>query len=128
MTQQVLTSRDAELRLDGIGVAKAKDVSLQLQADLPEDTALGQNSRTYVYGLRSYSGSATLLYDRSSQVSTILQQALTADDTARNLELILLDRNVRGTVLFGSVGMSVSVGDLVQVPVGITFNEISGTV
>ena len=109
-------------------MAKARDVSLQLQADLPEDTALGQDSRTYVYGLRSYSGSATLLYDRSSQVSTILQQALTADDTARSLELILLDRNVRGTVLFGSVGLSVSVGDLVQVPVGITFNEISGTV
>ena len=125
---QVLTSRDAELRLDGIGVAKARDVSLQLQADLPEDTALGQDSRTYVYGLRSYSGSATLLYDRSSQVSTILQQALTADDTTRSVELILVDRNVRGTVLFGSVGLSVSVGDLVQVPVGITFNEISGTV
>ena len=125
---QVLTSRDAELRLDGIGVAKARDVSLQLQADLPEDTALGQDSRSYVYGLRSYSGSATLLYDRSSQGSTILQQALTADDTIRSLELILLDRNVRGSVLFGSVGLSVAVGDLVQVPVQVTFNEISGTV
>jgi len=125
---QVLTSRDAELRLDGIGVAKARDVSLQLQADLPEDTALGQDSRSYVYGLRSYSGSATLLYDRSSQASTILQQALTADDTIRSLELILLDRNVRGSVLFGSVGLSVAVGDLVQVPVQLTFNEISGTV
>lgn len=128
MVASVLTSRDAELRLDGIGVAKARDVSLQFTADLPEDTALGQDGRTYVYGLRSYSGSATLLYDRSSQVSTILQQSLTADDTPRSLELILLDRNVRGTVLFGSVGMAVSVGDVVQVPVQVTFNEISGTV
>lgn len=128
MVASVLTSRDAELRLDGIGVAKARDVSLQFTADLPEDTALGQDSRSYVYGLRSYSGSATLLYDRSSQVSTILQQSLTADDTPRSLELILIDRNVRGTVLFGSVGMAVSVGDVVQVPVQVTFNEISGTV
>lgn len=124
----VLTSRDAELRLDGIAVAKARDVSLQLQADLPEDTALGQDSRSYVYGLRSYSGSATLLYDRSSQVSQVLQQALTADDTPRTLQLILLDRNISGTILFGSVGLSVAVGDIVQLPVGITFNEISGTV
>ena len=124
----VLTSRDAELRLDGVAVAKARDVSLQLTSDLNEDTALGQDSRTYVYGLRSYSGSCTLQYDRSSQVSTILQQALQATDAARTLSLILLDRNISGSVLFGQVGLSVSVGDIVQVPVSITFNEIDGTV
>ena len=124
----VLTSRDAELRLDGVAVAKARDVSLQLTSDLNEDTALGQDSRTYVYGLRSYTGSCTLQYDRSSQVSTILQQALQATDTARTMSLILIDRNIGGSVLFGQVGLSVAVGDIVQVPVSITFNEIDGTV
>lgn len=125
---QVLTSRDAEVRLDGIGVAKARDISLQLSADTLEDTALGDDSRSFTYGLRSYSGSCTLLYDRSSPVSQILQGQLTADDTIRDLQLILLDRNIRGPVLFSSVGLSVSVGDVVQVPVSVTFNAISGTV
>jgi hypothetical protein len=124
----VLTSRDAEVRLNGIAVAKCRDIQLQLSADLPEDTALGQDSRTYVYGLRSYSGSATLLYDRSSPVSLVLQRALQADDTTSTLDLILLDRSISGTVLFSSVGVGVSVGDIVQVPVQMTFNEIDGTV
>jgi hypothetical protein len=124
----VLTSRDAEVRLNGIAVAKCRDIQLQLSADLPEDTALGQDSRTYVYGLRSYSGSATLLYDRSSPVSLVLQRALQADDTTSTLDLILLDRSISGTVLFSSVGVGVSVGDIVQVPVQMSFNEIDGTV
>jgi hypothetical protein len=124
----VLTSRDAELRLDGVAVAKARDVNLQLTSDLNEDTALGQDSRTYVYGLQSYSGSCTLQYDRSSACSTILQQALQATDADHDLQLILIDRSIGGTVLFGQVGMSVSVGDIVQVQVSLTFNEIAGTV
>lgn len=124
----VLTSRDAELRLDGTAIAKARDVSLSLTADLSEDTALGQQSRTFVYGLRSYSGSCTLQYDRSSHASTILQQALQATDADHDLQLILIDRSIGGTVLFGQVGVSVSVGDIVQVQVSLTFNEISGTV
>lgn len=128
MAAAVLTSRDAEVRLNGIAVAKCRDIQLQLSADLPEDTALGQDSRTYVYGLRSYSGSATLLYDRSSPVSLVLQRALQADDTTSTLDLILLDRSITGTVLFSSVGVGVSVGDIVQVPVQMTFNEINGTV
>jgi len=124
----VLTSRDAELRLDGVAIAKARDVSLSLTSDLNEDTALGQDSRTYIYGLRSYSGSCTLQYDRSSQASTILQQALTATDAEHDLQLILIDRSIGGSVLFGQVGMSVSVGDIVQCQVSLTFNEIAGTV
>jgi hypothetical protein len=124
----VLTSRDAELRLDGVAIAKARDVSLSLTSDLNEDTALGQDSRTYIYGLRSYSGSCTLQYDRSSQASTILQQALTATDAEHDLQLILIDRSIGGSVLFGQVGMSVSVGDIVQCSVSLTFNKIAGTI
>jgi len=124
----VLTSRDAELRLDGTAIAKARDVSLSLSSDLNEDTALGQDSRTFVYGLRSYSGSCTLQYDRSSQASSIIQQILNASDADHDLQLILLDRSIGGTVLFGQVGVSVSVGDIVQVSASITFNEISGTI
>jgi hypothetical protein len=124
----VLTSRDAELRLDGTAIAKARDVSLSLTADLNDDTALGQDSRTFVYGLRSYNGSCTLQYDRSSQASSIIQQGLSATDADHDLQLILLDRSIGGTVLFGQVGVSVSVGDIVQVSVSITFNEISGSI
>ena len=124
----VLTSRDAEVRLDGIGIAKATQISLQLSSDTPEDTALGDQNRSYVYGLRAYSGSMTLLYDRTSPVSQMLQQHLTADDTIRDLELILLDRNIRGPVLIQSAGISTSVGDVVTCPVSVVFNSLSGTV
>lgn len=128
MASNVLTSRDAELRLDGVAIAKARDVSLSLTADMNEDTALGQDSRTYVYGLRSYSGSCTLQYDRSSSSSTILQQALKKTNDEHSIELILIDRSVSGDVLFGQVGLSVTVGDIVQVSVSITFNTIDGDV
>jgi hypothetical protein len=69
-----------------------------------------------------------LQYDRSSQASTILQQALTATDAEHDLQLILIDRSIGGSVLFGQVGLSVSVGDIVQCSVSLTFNEIDGTV
>lgn len=124
----VLTSRDAEVRLDGIGIAKARDISLQLSSEIPEDTALGDRVRSYVYGLRAYSGSMTLLYDRSSPVSQLLQQQITTDDTIRDLELILLDRNIRGPVLIQSTGLGTSVGDVVSCQVSVVFNAISGTV
>lgn len=128
MASNVLTSRDAELRLDGVAIAKARDVSLSLAADMNEDTALGQDSRTYVYGLRSYSGSCTLQYDRSSSSSTILQEALKKTNNEHSIELILIDRSVSGDVLFGQVALSVAVGDIVQVSVSITFNTIDGNV
>jgi hypothetical protein len=70
----------------------------------------------------------TLLYDRSSPVSQLLQQQITTDDTIRDLELILLDRNIRGPVLIQSTGLGTSVGDVVSCQVSVVFNAISGTV
>jgi hypothetical protein len=53
---------------------------------------------------------------------------LAATDAEHDLQLILIDRSIGGSVLFGQVGMSVSVGDIVQCSVSLTFNEIAGTV
>jgi hypothetical protein len=128
MASNVLTSRDAELRLDGVAAAKATDVNLTLASDLLEDTALGQKKRTRVYGLRDYSGSCTLLYDRSSQAGIILRQAIDATDEDHEFMLYLIDKNIGGTVLFGQVNMSAQVGNIVTLQVSISFNEIEGNV
>ena len=128
MASSVLTSRDAELRLDGVAVAKATDVSLTLTSDLMEDTALGQKKRTRVYGLRDYNGSCTLLYDRSSPPGAILRQAIDATDENHEFTLYLIDRSISGTVLFGQVTLSAEVGNIVTLEVSISFNEIDGNV
>jgi hypothetical protein len=126
MSSNVLTSRDAELRLDGVAAAKATDVSLTLASDLLDKTTLGQKTRTRAYGLRDYSGSCTLLYDRSSQAGMILRQAIDATDEDHEFMLYLIDKNIGGTVLFGQVNLSAQVGNIVTLQVSISFNEIEG--
>ena len=54
----VLTSRDAEVRLDGIGIAKARDISLQLSSETPEDSC-SEMSRALAIAMPSRRTSAS---------------------------------------------------------------------
>ena len=127
-SSRVLTSRDAELRRNGVAIAKARDVSLVLATDTNDDSGLGQNLRTFVYGMATFNGSCLLQYDSSANVSAILQDRLNNVDTEDDFYLWLIDRKIGGKALFPSVGISVTVGGIVEVPVSLVFNTMEGTV
>tara|TARA_Y100001938_G_C8092120_1_gene435674 strand:- start:2997 stop:3428 length:432 start_codon:yes stop_codon:yes gene_type:complete len=74
------TGSDATLLLGAEELAKVKQYSFSASAGLLETTSLGDNSRTFTYGLRTYTGSATLIYykqdDNSNDASTLLKSII----------------------------------------------------
>jgi len=108
-------------------IAKVRDVRLDINRDALETTGVGQTDRTYAYGIRSTSGSGTLLYDPDDTATTdLMQQVLEDSETLSGLQLVLNNASSEGTisgdVLITTVGPSVSAGDLISVPISFTFS------
>lgn len=59
---KIYTGKDGILRVGDTDQVKVTNWSLQAEMDVLETTALGDDDRSYVPGLRSYSGTASLLY------------------------------------------------------------------
>ena len=124
----VKTAATAELQFRGAVIGKVRDVSLNINRDALETTGIGQADRTYAYGIRSTSGSGTLLYDSSDTATRNLMNQLLSDSQSLSSIKLVLDTattlgTIEGNVVVTQVGVSVSVGDLVSVP--INFN-VSG--
>lgn len=78
----VLTSTTAELRYEGVKVAKCREISLSFNRDALETTTLGSWDRTFIAGLRGTTGSAVLLYDPLDTTTTPMLNAVLADNSA----------------------------------------------
>jgi hypothetical protein len=123
----VKTSATAELRLDGTAIAKVRDVSITFARDALETTGIGQNDRTYAYGIRGTTGSGTLLYDAADTATRAVINRLLNDSTSTNSISMVLDTStsdgtITGDALITQAGTSVSVGDLVSIPISFTFS------
>lgn len=129
----IKTGATAELRFEGFAVAKVRDVSLSITRDALETTGIGQHDRTFEYGVRSTSGSGTLLYDDADTgTRNLMNRILSDQDIKSNLSLVLDAGKALGTVsgdvILTQVGISVSAGDLVAVPITFTVSgKPSGT-
>lgn len=125
----VKTAATAELQFAGAVIGKVRDISLNINRDALETTGIGQTDRTYTYGIRATSGSGTLLYDSSDTATRGIMNELLSDTGAISKVKIVLDTattttgTIEGDVVVTQVGVSVSVGDLISVP--ISFN-VSG--
>lgn len=123
----VKTSATAELRYDGTAIAKVRDASITFTRDALETTSLGQLDRTYAYGLRGTTGTGTLLYDSTDTATAAVINRLLNDSESLNTISMVLDTNatagtITGDVLLTQAGASVSVGDLVSIPISFTFS------
>jgi len=123
----VKTGATAELRFDGTAIAKVRDVSVTFARDALETTGIGEADRTYAYGIRGTSGSGTLLYDASDNATVNVINRLLSDSTNLNSIQMVLDTStsegtITGDALVTQAGTSVSVGDLVSIPVSFTFS------
>ena len=118
-------------------VAKVRDWSINLQHQPLDTTTLGDKDRVKTHGLRSYTGSGTLLYytDDSSNLDAILDQTFHKNDKTDSsatdfgqgadppnapvkLELAIAEGSTsRKLVLFAyitSVNITCSTGEVVQ--------------
>lgn len=109
-------------------VAKVRDISLNVNRNDLETTGIGERDQTYCYGIRGTSGSGSLLYDSSDPATrAVLNHILNDTDDLLTIRLILdtasADGTITGPAVITATGASVSVGDLISVPVSF---KISG--
>jgi len=125
MTAKVFSGKDGQLLVGDVPIGKVVDWSFEGQNETLETTTLSDTSRTYIYGLKGYSGSATLLYYKDDgggfNVKPLLDAAIAG--TTVNLKLRLADvtnREVFLTALITSYSTGVSVGEVVRMQFSFT--------
>lgn len=121
----IKTAATAELRYNGAAVAKVRDMTLTINRDALETTSIGQLDRTYEEGVRSSSGSGTLLYDTSDSGTRDLMNRILSDSGSQSDLTIVIDGSsslgtLTGNMIITQVGISASAGDLVTVPISFT--------
>lgn len=121
----VKTAATAELQFEGVAIGKVRDVSLNINRDALETTGIGQLDRTYAYGIRNTTGSGTLLYDSENTATRNIMNSLLSDsENLSNVKLILDTSTslgtIEGQIVVTEVGVSVSVGSLISVPISFT--------
>jgi hypothetical protein len=81
------TGKDGTLSIAGSNQIKVINWSIQAELAMLETTTLGDNDQNYTPGIRSYSGSATLLYyvdnagrnDAATQVQRVISTGAPSD-------------------------------------------------
>lgn len=130
----VKTSATAQVQFRGTAaeayavVGKIKDIRFDIKRDALETTGIGDTDRNYRYGIRSTSGSGTLLYDPENAAAVSMVSRILSDaEDVSGIKMILNTASVVGTLsgdaLITSVSPGVSVGDLVTLPVQFTISN-----
>lgn len=122
---QIFTGRDGRLLLGSDTLVKVTNWSLQADLETLETTTLGDSQRSYVPGVQSFSGSASLLYyidtDNTNDASTLLRKLVKTSGVASTDTVTLTLRlagdtgnnDVTITAYITSVSIGASVGELV---------------
>ena len=123
----IKTASTAELRFNGSAIGKVRDVTLNINRDALDTTGIGQADRTYAEGIRNSSGSGTLMYDDANTATRNVMNSILADAGGTSEVTLVIDGStalgtIAGSVVLTQVGLSVSVGSLVSVPISFNFS------
>jgi len=123
---KIFTGRDGRLLLGSDTLVKVTSWTLQADLETLESTTLGDAQRSYVPGVQSFSGSATLLYyidtDETNDASTLLRKLVktsgvsSSDTVTLTLRLAgdLSNSDVTLTAYITSASIGASVGEIVS--------------
>lgn len=110
----ILTGTTALLRYQGSRIGRCRSISLSIEREALPTTKQGDLDRTFIAGLRSTSGSASLFYDPNDQATAaLLDKAYDDDSTLPSLEMVFDlpgDRKVSASVVITNITMSASYG------------------
>jgi len=123
---KIFTGRDGRLLLGSDTLVKVTSWTLQADLETLESTTLGDAQRSYVPGVQSFSGSASLLYyvdtDNTNDASTILRKLIKTSGVA-STDTVSLTLRLAGdssnnqvtlTAYVTSVSIGASVGEIVS--------------
>ena len=126
------TGIDGALYVDDVKVARVSSWSFSGQAETLETTSLGDFARDYVYGVQSFSGSATVFYyenaanqiEGKSLLSDVIRTTETPAEPTHVLDLRLGNgsktRNVKFKCALNSVDVSAATGEIIQSQISFT--------
>lgn len=84
----VLTTKDAVIKCDGTSLGKVVSASINISQEPVETTTVAVFYRTFIPGVKSASGSVTLLYDpNDAKAVTLLQSVLNGTSFVLSLTL-----------------------------------------
>ena len=126
------TGIDGCLYANSVKIARVSNWSFSAEADTLETTSLGDYARDYVYGVQSFSGSATIFYyeNDSNQIegktllSDLIRTTQTPTEPTHELELQFRNGSVNRSVKFkcalNSVQIAASTGEIITAGIDFT--------
>jgi hypothetical protein len=129
------TGKDGILTIAGVDQVKVTNWSLQAELDMLETTTLGDEDRFYTPGIRSYSGSATLLYyeDAGGRNDAAIQIRRVVSTGAPSIAPIPFIFNLGGKTItingyITSASYGATVGEVVSAQISFRGNGVAAGV
>lgn len=123
----IANSIHGEVRFQGVKVAKARSIDYQIQRGMLPTTGIGEADDEHAYGIRSTSGSCTLLYKTDDPATVALMSRIFDDgEQFDDLQMIIhrgTGKAISGPALINSLGIASSVGDNTQISVSFLINS-----
>jgi len=126
------TGIDGALYVDDVRVARVSEWSFSANADVLETTSLGDFARDYVYGVQSFTGSATIFYYENASnliegrtlLTDVVRTSQTPTEPTHVLELRLsggsTNRAVKFKCALNTVEITATTGEIIQANVSFT--------
>jgi hypothetical protein len=122
------SGKDGTLTYSGSLVAKVSNWSFSASVDTLETTAISDTDRSYVPGLRQYSGSATVFYYEDSSGTApkaLLEKIVSTSAVSESAVAIKLGwgttKYIEGNVIITSGELNCAVGEVMQATIQFQF-------
>ena len=118
------SGKDGTLTYNGSSVAKVSNWSISSTVDTLETTILTESDRSYVPGLRTISGSATIFYYDDAPVSLLERVVKTAVVNESDILTIKLGwgaKLIQGACIITSAELNCAVGEVMQASIQFQF-------
>ena len=118
----VYSGKDGQLEFDSNVVGRIRSWSLQASYDTLDVTNLGNDARAYTPGLKSASGSASLIYhDDNLEIRSILETCITTGTpVTANFDLKWDNRRVQFNAYVNSANITCSTGEVMSADISFT--------
>lgn len=118
------SGKDGTLTYNGSSVAKVSNWSISSTVDTLETTVLADNDRTYVPGLRTSSGSATIFYyDEAAKplLERIIKTSAVSESDILTIKLGWGTKFIQGACIITSGELNCAVGEVMQASIQFQF-------
>lgn len=118
----VYSGKDGVIVFNNNTQTRVRNWSVQTNVDMLETTDLGDSERNYIAGLKSATGSATIMYhDDNSTLRNILSSSITAGTPyPARLELRWGARDLDFNAYINSVSITCSTGEIMTADISFT--------